>query len=167
MLKYSLVWKDYLRTEYKNKRGNVYTTTDGHKYTLSTDRESVAYLKCVLFREGCKSTAKLNKSAKTVAVMCTHNHDMEDYCTERFKLRAKCKTAAKNSTTSLRQLFDETTRYQTSANDISFKSCESIMYRSRRETQPRIPKSALEFSTIIEVCPNFTKEKLSLARIVQ
>ena len=104
-----------------------------------------------LFREGCKSTAKLNKSAKTVAVMCTHNHD----CTERFKLRAKCKTAAKKSMTSLRQLFDETTRYQTSANDRSFKSCESIMYRSRRETQPRIPKSALEFSTIIEVCPNF------------
>ena len=99
--------------------------------------------------------------------MCTHNHDVEDYCTERFKLRAKCKTAAKKFTTSLRQLFDETTRYQTSANDISFKSCESIMYRSRRETQPRIPKSALEFSTIIEVCPNFTKEQLSLARIVQ
>ena len=26
----------------QNKRGNVYTT-DGHKYTLSKDRESVAY----------------------------------------------------------------------------------------------------------------------------
>ena len=105
--------------------------------------------------------AKINKSAKTVAVMCTHNHDVEDYCTERFKLRAKCKTAAKNSTTSLRQLFDETTRYQTSANDISFESCESIMYRSRRETQPRIPKSALA-----PILVNFIKEQLLLARIV-
>ena len=128
---------------------------DGHKYTSSTDRESIAYLKCILFREGCPSTAKLNKLTKTIVIVCIHNHGVQDYNAEKFKLRAKCKTAAKNSTIALRQLFDETTRHKLSADEITFKSCESIMYRARRENQPRIPKSALEFSTIIQDCPNF------------
>ena len=54
------------------------------------------------------------------------------------------------STTSLRAVFNVTTKGEQSAEDISFKSCESIMYRARRETHPQNPKSTLEFSTIIK-----------------
>ena len=64
---------------------------------------------------------------------------------------------ANNSTTSLRAVFNDTPRGEQSAEDISFKSCESIMYRARRETQPKIPKSALEFSTIIKDCLAFNQ----------
>ena len=39
-------------------------------------------------------------------------------------------------------------RGEQSAEDVSFKSCESIMHRGRCETQPKIPKSAIEFPTI-------------------
>ena len=146
---------EYSRSEYKNKRGNVFTTTDGHKYTLSKERNSVAYLKCILFRESCPSTAKLNMLTNKIAVLCPHNHDIDTYHAEKFKLRTKCKIAAKNSTTRLRELFDDTTRQVDFATEISFKSCELIMYRARRETQPKIPKSAFEFSTIIKDCTNF------------
>ena len=63
----------------------------------------------------------------------------------------------KKSTSSLRAVFNDTTRGEHSAEDISFKSCESIMYRAPRETQPKIPKSALEFSTIIKDCFAFNQ----------
>ena len=101
---------EYSRGEYKNKRGNVYTTTDGYKYTLSKERKSVAYLKCILFREKCPSTAKLELSINKITVICPHNHGVSNYHAEKFKLRTKCKIAAKKSTTKLRELFDETTR---------------------------------------------------------
>ena len=87
---------EYSRGEYKNKRGNVYTTTDGYKYTLSKERKSVAYLKCVLFREKCPSTAKLEMSINIITVICPHNHGIGNYHAEKFKLRTKCKIAAKS-----------------------------------------------------------------------
>ena len=68
---------EFVRGEYKNKRGNVYTTPDGHKYTLSKDRESVTYLKCILFRGTCPSTAKLNKLINMITVSCQHNHTID------------------------------------------------------------------------------------------
>ena len=80
---------EYSRGEYKNKRGNVYTTTDGYKYTLSKERKSVAYLKCVLFREKCPSTAKLEMSINKITVICPHNHGVGQACTTRGP-RAAC-----------------------------------------------------------------------------
>ena len=56
------------RGSYKNKRGDVYITEDGHKYTLSKDRESIRYLICILFREKCPSTAKLNKLTNIITI---------------------------------------------------------------------------------------------------
>ena len=92
---------EFTRGSYKNKRGNVYTTEDGHTYTLSKDRESIRYIKCILFREKCPSTAKLNKLTIITTISCQRNHPIDDYNAEKFKLRAKCKIEAKNSTTSL------------------------------------------------------------------
>ena len=54
-------------------------------------------------------------------------------------------------------MFNDTTRGEQSAEDISFKSCESIMYSARRETQPKIAKFALEFFTIIKDCLAFNQ----------
>ena len=56
-----------------------------------------------------------------------------------------------------------------SAEDIPLKSCESIMYRAPRETQPKIPKSALEFSTVINDCLPFNqyfKENVVVGTVV-
>ena len=128
-------------SSYKNKRGDVYTTEDGHKYTLSKDHESIRYLKCILFREKCPSTAKLNKLTNIITISCQHNHPIDDYHAEKYKLKAKCKMEAKNSTTGV---FNNTTRGEQSAEDISFKSCESIMYRA-------VVKLSLFFSHSINI----------------
>ena len=54
---------DYSSNNYKHKRGSVYTTTDGCKYTQVKSIQNVIYLRCVLLRNlnCCKGTAKLNR----------------------------------------------------------------------------------------------------------
>ena len=69
----NFVRMDYTRGECKSKRGNVYKTTDGHKYTLSKDSERVSYLKYILFREACRSTAKLNKVTNMITLSPTQS----------------------------------------------------------------------------------------------
>ena len=153
----NFVRMEYTRGEYKSKRGNVYKTTDGDKYTLSKDSERVSYLKCILFREACRSTAKLNKVTNMITLSAPHNHPNDNYHTDKFALRAKCKMAAKSCPTSLRDVFNDTTRHEESALQISFKNCESMMYRARLELQPKIPMCALDFSTIIKKCPTLNQ----------
>ena len=70
-------------------------TEDEYKYTLSEVRESIRYLKCILFREKYPSTAKLHKLTNIITISCQHNHPIDDYHTEKCKLRAKCKMEAK------------------------------------------------------------------------
>ena len=42
-------------------------------------------------------------------------------------------------------LFNDITRSDPSAHKVTFKECESLMFRARRTSQPIIPKSAMEF----------------------
>ena len=84
---------EFTRGSYKNKRGNVYTTEDGHKYTSSKDRVSKRYLKCILFRKKYPST---NKLINFRTIPCQHSHPIDDYHAEKYKLRAKSKMEAKN-----------------------------------------------------------------------
>ena len=44
--------------EYKRCIGNILTSTDGHKYVQSKLTEKYIYLKCAIFRSGCKGTGK-------------------------------------------------------------------------------------------------------------
>ena len=37
------------------------------------------YMKCVLFRNGCKSTAKLSQESKRIILLGDHNHGIEQY----------------------------------------------------------------------------------------
>ena len=45
---------EYTSDEYKRSVGRVYTTTDENKYIKSKIVVGHIYLKCVLFRSGCK-----------------------------------------------------------------------------------------------------------------
>ena len=45
---------------HRRQNGNIFTSLDGHKYIKSKIREEKAYLKCVLYRNGCRATAKVN-----------------------------------------------------------------------------------------------------------
>ena len=135
--------------EYKSSVGKVITTSDGHNYCHSKITQDYIYLKCALFRSGCKGTSKLNRSRNLITPMNFHNHSVEEYKTEVYRLKTRCKTLAKYSQTNLREVFDDTTRNEPYAADISFVECESSMYRARRTLQPKIPFTAPEFCDML------------------
>ena len=56
---------------------------------------------------------------------------------------------AKYSQNNLREVFDDITRNDPNAADISFVECESLMYRARRTLQPKIPLTAPEFCDML------------------
>ena len=58
---------EYTIDYYKRHTGRVLTTTDGHKYLKCKVKENKTYLKCVLFRDGCKATAKLQMDTNLIS----------------------------------------------------------------------------------------------------
>ena len=141
---------EYILNEYKRREGKVFSTTDGHKYIRSKMTEKYFYLKCALFKQNsCKGTSRLNRETDLITPLTQHNHNNEDYQTNLYDLKAKCKSLAKHTQTNLRKVFDDATRTDPSAHDISFPECEASMYRARRTLQPKIPQSAIEFSDML------------------
>ena len=51
---------------YRRQTGQVLTTADSHKYLRRKYTDNVVYLKCALFRDGCRTTAKLNKNTDLI-----------------------------------------------------------------------------------------------------
>ena len=147
---------EYSLDEYKRSVGNVFTTENGHKYIKSKNTDKYMYLRCVLFRDGCKGSSKLDHESNLIRSLNPHNHNVEKYKTEVYQLKTKCKSVVKKSQTSLRKVFDNVTRNDPSACLISFTECESSLYRARRTLQPKIPLSAPQF---VEMLPTTTMGK--------
>ena len=140
--------------EYKRRGSNVFTSADGFKYVQSKTIENGVYLKCAIFRNGCKGTAKLNLTRHLISLKHLHNHDVSEYKAGIYQLKAKCKTLAKQTQSpSLRSIFDDATRNEPNTHDVSFPECESAMYRSRKTYQPKIPSTATEFIDMLGATP--------------
>ena len=107
-------------------------------------------------RGGCKGTCKLNRERDLITSLTSHNHDREAYTTGLYSLKTKWKTVARNSQMNLRKIFDDVTRDDPQACEISFSECESTMFRARKTLEPKIPQTALEFSDMITTT-NFWK----------
>ena len=154
---------EYTLGSYVGTGGKIFTSSDGFKYLKYKVKETREYLRCVLWKKGCKGTGKLNLESELIHPCSFHNHNIDEYETEVYDLKNRCKTIARNSQGSLRKLFDDETRTDPFASRISFNECESSMYRSRRKTQPKIPLSAEEFS---EMLPGSTYGKTSSFRFL-
>ena len=140
---------EYTLQEYKRREGKVFTTSDEHKYTLSKNTEKYLYLKCALFSQSnCNGTSRLPET-DLITPVTQHNHNKEDYQSNIFGHKTKCKILAKNTQTNLTKVFDNATRTDPSTHDISFAECEAAMYRARRTLQPKISQSASEFSEML------------------
>ena len=87
---------DYTLTHYKQNRGIIFRTSGGNKYLISKRKSYQVYLKCVLFRSGCKSTAKLSQDKNLIYVFSDHNHGVELYNEDVYSVKNKCKEAAKS-----------------------------------------------------------------------
>ena len=48
-------------------------------------------MKCAIFRSDCKWTAKLNGETNLITPLHEHDHDVEDYKSDIFNLKTKCK----------------------------------------------------------------------------
>ena len=90
-----------------------------------------------------------HRETKLITPLFQHNHSVEEYKSDVYELKTKCKTVAMRSQDNLRQVFDETTRIDPRACEVSFTECESAMYRARRKLQPKIPLGASEFCEMI------------------
>ena len=138
---------EYTLNYYKQNRGSIYTTSDGHKYLVTKRKNTEIYLKCVLFRKGCKSKAKFNQDINKISLSSQHNHGLDDNKDDIYSIKRACKVAAKSSGENLRKIFNNQTRVVPAGRKISFVNCESTMYRARRNLQPKIPRNAFELES--------------------
>ena len=140
---------EYKIDNYRRMSGHILTTADGHKYLRRKYAVNSVYLKCALFRDGCKATAKLDKDTDLITPGNVHNHDFTKYHSETYNLKKRCKIMARTSQEPLRKIFDDAAREDSFATEVSFPQCESSMYRSRRRLEPKIPSNATELSLLL------------------
>lgn len=95
---------DYRLEDYRRHNGRTFLTPDGHKYYKSKVRDNNVYLRCVLFRNGCKATAKLNLVSNLITPGMNHNYSILEYQSDLFELMSKCKNRARNSQDNLRKV---------------------------------------------------------------
>ena len=77
--------------EYKRCIGKVLTSIDSHKYVQSKIKEKYTYLKCAIFRSGCKETGKIDFLRNLIIPMRVHTHVVEDYKADTFKPKPSAK----------------------------------------------------------------------------
>ena len=122
---------DYSFDRYKRNAGKVFTSSYGYKYFCHKSKENILYLRCVLFRIVCKGSAKLEKATNLIYPRSEHNHGLQDYSADVYAIETKCKTIAQTSNT-MRQIFNDVSRSNPSASQVTFKECESSMFRERK-----------------------------------
>ena len=119
---------EYTLDSYLRSGGKIFTTSNGYKYLKYKVKKTKAYLRCVLWKKGCKGTSKMNLDTDIIYPSSIHNHDIELYQSEVYDLKTRCKKVARSSQGSLRKLFDDVTRTDPYACQISFNECESSMF---------------------------------------
>ena len=143
---------EYSCNNYKCKRGCIYTTSDGYKYSKIKTYDNLTFLRWFLYRKlnRCKGSAKLNAISNIIEPKHHHNHSISEYHTELYEVKAKCKSAARTSRERLSKVFKDTTRNEAVASLLSYKNIETTMYRARREIEPTIQRSSAEFCQQIQ-----------------
>ena len=121
---------EYSCNNYKYKRGCIYTTSDGYKYSKIKTCDNLTFLRCVLYRKltRCKGSAKLHAISNIIEPKHPHNHSISEYHTELCEVKAKCKSAARTSRERLSKVFKDTTRNEAAASLLSYKNIETTMY---------------------------------------
>ena len=131
--------------QFRRLGGKVFSSSDGHKYLCHKSKGNILYLRCVLYKKGCKASAKLDKEVNLLYPKSVHDHELQEYHTDVNLIKTKCKRIAQTSQHNLREIFNDITRSDPSGTQVTFKECESSMFRARKLLQPKIPASASEF----------------------
>ena len=67
--------------------GVLQLLTGLYTYIRSKLKRNYIYLRCVLFRNNCKTTGKLNRKTNLITPLKGQNHDIDDYRSEIFALK--------------------------------------------------------------------------------
>ena len=142
---------EYTCGHYKHKRGIIFTTPDGFKYNRNKVKHGMIYLLCVLYQnaKACKESAKLETHSNTIIPLKAHNHPLSEFRAQDFLLKSKCLSGARSSRDRLSKVFKQIVRVDPNAASVSYKNLETSMYRARREIEPPIPGSPVEFCQLI------------------
>lgn len=140
---------EYSLTHYKQNRGSIYRTSEGHNYLVSRRKGNQIYLKCVILGSGCKSTAKISQEDNMNLALTDHNYGIEHYKDDIYLIKANCKPAAKSSREKLRKIFNDVTRRDPKGRTITFVKCKSVMYRARRQLQPKTSQTSFELESTL------------------
>ena len=146
---------EYPRGDYKHKRGAIFTTSDGFKYTQYKLKSQITYLRFVLQKDinKCKGSAKLKPEFNTIVPLNPHNHPKSHYKADIFELKSKCLNTARSSLDRLSKVFKKVIRDDPAAALVSYNCLEATMYRARRKIEPPIPRTPIEFLEMIPLSP--------------
>ena len=134
-------------TAIQKGRGFVYAAND-YIYRTSSIAKGIKYLACV--NVDCKGTAKI-EGATLVELSPHNNHgSMSEEIVKLMMLAKMRKRAAEESSSTLRQIFDNETRSTAAGASIGFNDVESSMYKRRRLQKPALPSSAANVAHVIE-----------------
>ena len=78
---------EYTLDSYLRSGGKIFTTSNGYKYLKYKVKKTKAYLRCVLWKKGCKGTSKMNLDTDIIYPSSIHNHDIELYQSEVYDLK--------------------------------------------------------------------------------
>ena len=88
---------EYTLYTYKQNRGSIHTTSDGHKHLVTKRKDTDIYFEICFYRIGCNSNAKLNQDINKISLSCQHNHGFYMYNDDIYPIKKKCNEAAKSS----------------------------------------------------------------------
>ena len=91
----------------------------------------------------------MKTEVNTIVPLNPHNHPISHYKADIFDLKSKCISAARSSRDRLSKVFKQVVRDDPAATLVSYKSLEATMYRARREIEPPIPRTPIEFLEMI------------------
>lgn len=141
-------------TEERHRKNSLIYVSNGYRYAKNRESDVSIYLRCMLYKSfSCKAAAIIETGSDVMKISSVHNHGLDDYQTEILILKNKIKKAVEGDEGKLRQAFDQTCRHENMANQVSFRSMASTLYKRRRMTMPKIPVNATEFAELLPQSP--------------
>ena len=134
------------------KRGSKLWVHNGKGYVKERETPNTLFLRCRQFKkDSCKGRAVIRTEVDLIVIKYEHSDDCSD-SSEVFdiiELKSDLKRKAENSSTSLRQLFNDGVEDSSVADQINYPLLIDSMNKRRRLMTPVLPHTPMEASQIV------------------
>ena len=138
------------------KRGSTLWIYDGKGYIKDRELNDQIFLRCRRFKSDCEGRAKIVLAENMLNITTAHS----DQCTDTaevfsiIELKSTLKRQAENTTSSIRQLFNDGVEGLIVADQICYPQLSNSMNKRRRLMIPNIPQTPMEDYQVIVSDPN-------------